>query len=107
MRVESLLSDDNPANRRGGPAGRLRQVFEKASELPRNQQIKVAEFVEAFADHYGGQRAAPWGLLRLHFSPQGRNTLQFNGEDNPGPASAGLELEQTAPASRKSPAGAE
>jgi len=33
-----------------GPAGKLRQVFEKASQLPRNQQNKVAEFVEAFVE---------------------------------------------------------
>lgn len=33
---------------RGGPAGRLRKVFEEASKLPRHQQGKVAEFVEGF-----------------------------------------------------------
>jgi transcriptional regulator with XRE-family HTH domain len=33
-----------------GPAGKLRQVFEKASQLPRHQQNKVAEFVEAFVE---------------------------------------------------------
>lgn len=35
---------------RSGPVGRLRQVFERASRLPRNQQSKVAEFVEAFVN---------------------------------------------------------
>lgn len=37
---------------RSGPAGRLRQVFERASRLPRNQQSKVAEFVEAFVNQH-------------------------------------------------------
>ena len=32
----------------GGPVGKLRQVFEEASKLPRHQQGKVAEFVEGF-----------------------------------------------------------
>ncbi len=32
----------------GGPTGRLRQVFEKASKLSRHQQGKIVEFVEAF-----------------------------------------------------------
>ena len=44
--VEQLLGD---APKRAMPAGgRLRQVFESASKLPRRQQDKVAEFVEAF-----------------------------------------------------------
>lgn len=38
-----------PAKRqRGGPVGKLRQVFAEASQLPRHQQGKVAEFVEGF-----------------------------------------------------------
>lgn len=37
--------------RGSGPAGKLRQVFERASKLPRHQQAKVAEFVEAFVEH--------------------------------------------------------
>jgi len=35
-----------------GPAGKLRQVFEKASQLPRHQQNKVAEFVGAFVKQH-------------------------------------------------------
>jgi transcriptional regulator with XRE-family HTH domain len=43
------LFGSGEAKRRGnGPAGKLRQVFESASKLPRHQQAKVAEFVEAF-----------------------------------------------------------
>lgn len=36
--------------RRGGPTGRLHHVLEKVSALPRHQQNKVIEFVEAFAE---------------------------------------------------------
>ncbi len=36
--------------RSSGPAGKLRQVFERASKLSRAQQAKVAEFVEAFVE---------------------------------------------------------
>lgn len=31
--------------------GRLQKVFEAASKLPRRQQVKVAEFLEAFVEH--------------------------------------------------------
>jgi transcriptional regulator with XRE-family HTH domain len=41
-----------PVKARGGPVGKLRQVFERASRLPRHQQNKVAEFVEAFVNQH-------------------------------------------------------
>jgi len=34
--------------RQSGPTGRVRQVFDSVSKLPRRQQHKVIEFVEAF-----------------------------------------------------------
>ena len=34
-----------------GPSGKARQVFEQVSKLPRRQQQKVVEFVEAFVQH--------------------------------------------------------
>jgi transcriptional regulator with XRE-family HTH domain len=34
-----------------GPSGKVRQVFEQVSKLPRRQQQKVVEFVEAFVQH--------------------------------------------------------
>jgi hypothetical protein len=34
------------------PPGKLRQVFEKAYRLPRHQQNKIVEFVEAYVDRY-------------------------------------------------------
>ncbi len=40
-------------NRKGanGPSGKVRHVFEQVSKLPRRQQEKVVEFVEAFVQH--------------------------------------------------------
>jgi transcriptional regulator with XRE-family HTH domain len=52
VRVEELLNPPATNHRRGGPAGKLRQVFEKASQLPRHQQNKVAEFVGAFVKQH-------------------------------------------------------
>ena len=40
-----------------GPPGKLRRVFEKASQLPRHQQNKVAEFVEAFVNQHASDNA--------------------------------------------------
>lgn len=34
-----------------GPSGKVRQIFEQVSKLPRRQQEKVVEFVEAFVQH--------------------------------------------------------
>jgi transcriptional regulator with XRE-family HTH domain len=34
-----------------GPSGRIRHVFEQVCKLPRRQQQKVVEFVEAFVQH--------------------------------------------------------
>ena len=48
--VEALLCNSKRTSRRGGPPGRLRQVFEQVSGLPRQQQSKVIEFVEAFVE---------------------------------------------------------
>jgi transcriptional regulator with XRE-family HTH domain len=47
--IEELLGQ--PKAKRAIPiGGRLRQVFERAARLPRRQQEKVAEFVEAFVE---------------------------------------------------------
>jgi transcriptional regulator with XRE-family HTH domain len=50
--VEHLFGRDTAKSRGKGPAGKLRQVFEKASQLPRHQQNKVAEFVGAFVKQH-------------------------------------------------------
>ena len=46
--ADQLLGREEPKRRGSGPAGKLRTVFEQASQLSRSQQAKVAEFVEAF-----------------------------------------------------------
>lgn len=48
--LAELLGEAPTAKRGQGPAGKLRQVFERASHLSRAQQAKVAEFVEAFVE---------------------------------------------------------
>jgi hypothetical protein len=34
------------------PIARVQQIFEQVSELPRHQQNKIAEFVEAYVNQY-------------------------------------------------------
>ena len=46
--LAELVGAPEAKSRGSGPAGKLRQVFESASKLPRHQQAKVSEFVEAF-----------------------------------------------------------
>ncbi len=45
---EILTGKPKAAARKGGPAGRMRQLFEAASRLPRSQQEKVASVLEPF-----------------------------------------------------------
>jgi len=53
--VEQLLGDQT-TQRRGGPTGKMRQLFEAASRLPRSQQQKVAAVLEPFIlQHAGGE----------------------------------------------------
>jgi transcriptional regulator with XRE-family HTH domain len=50
--IEVLLNV-TPQKPKPKPAkGRLQRVFEEASRLPRRQQDKIAEFVEAFVRHH-------------------------------------------------------
>jgi transcriptional regulator with XRE-family HTH domain len=46
--VEQLIGIKASATRASGPTGKVRKVFEEVSRLPRHQQAKVVEFVEAF-----------------------------------------------------------
>jgi len=49
--VEELVCNEPKHPRHPtGPTGKIRQVFEAASRLPRRQQNKVAEFIEAFVE---------------------------------------------------------
>ena len=47
--VEELLGQPKP-KRAITPGGKLGEVFESVSKLPRRQQQKVVEFVEAFVE---------------------------------------------------------
>jgi len=54
--IDTLLGVTPPKPKRQAAKGRLQRVFENAAKLPRRQQDKVAEFVEAFvAQHAVGQ----------------------------------------------------
>ena len=48
--VEALFAKDGGKRRMGGPTGKVRQVFEKVNRLPRHQQSKIVEVVEAFVE---------------------------------------------------------
>ena len=53
--IDALIGNDTQRRRSAGPPGRIRRVFEAVTRLPRHQQNKVAEFVEAFvAQHANG-----------------------------------------------------
>ena len=55
--VEEVLG--LPKSRTGPtPGGKLGQVFEAASKLPRRQQLKIVEMAEAFIERYEREREA-------------------------------------------------
>jgi transcriptional regulator with XRE-family HTH domain len=53
--VEELVSNNTATNRGRGPTGRMRQLFEAASKLPRSQQQKIAAVVEAFVAQHANR----------------------------------------------------
>ncbi len=50
--VDALLSPTAPPQRRGGPKGNVLRAFEAVSALPRSQQAKVLELVDALVQQY-------------------------------------------------------
>jgi transcriptional regulator with XRE-family HTH domain len=44
--VDYLLGHENGGQRKGGPAGKARRVFEEVSKLPRHQQQRILGIVE-------------------------------------------------------------
>lgn len=50
VQVESLFNGNGHDKRGMGPTGKVRRIFEKVNRLPRHQQNKVVEFVEAFVN---------------------------------------------------------
>jgi len=57
--VDFLVGRQSAKPRSGGPAGKMRKLFEEASTLPRSQQQKVTALLEAFvAQHSNGHKQA-------------------------------------------------
>ena len=50
--VDAILGVTPPKPKRQAAKGRLQRVFEDAAKLPRRQQEKVAEFVDAFVKQH-------------------------------------------------------
>lgn len=50
VKIEDILNIDTEVPKKSGPTGRLRKIFDEVSSLPRRQQEKVMEFVEAFVN---------------------------------------------------------
>ena len=59
VQVEELLAVPSSQHRRGGPAGKMRRLFEAASTLPRGQQQKVAAVLEAFVAQHSERQVKP------------------------------------------------
>ena len=53
VEVENFFGRSNAKRRRGGPTGRLRQIFEEASKLSRSQQQKIVSILEPFVEQHG------------------------------------------------------
>lgn len=54
VRLEDLLlsTADQPIARRKGPIGEVQRTFEEVTKLPRKQQRKVVEMVQALVEQY-------------------------------------------------------
>jgi transcriptional regulator with XRE-family HTH domain len=52
--VDDLVGTNGKKKRGTGPAGKMRQLFEAASRLPRSQQQKITAVLEAFIAHNRG-----------------------------------------------------
>ena len=55
---EEILGMNAPKARGNGPAGKLRQVFERASKLPRDQQKHVVRVIEDALTAYDVRKAS-------------------------------------------------
>jgi len=51
--VEYLFGKEGIASRRGGPVGKMRQIFEDASRLSRSQQQHIIRVLEPFVERHG------------------------------------------------------
>ena len=55
--ADFLLSREETKPRNGGPTGKMRQLFESASRLPRIQQQKVLDILQPFVREHVNQEA--------------------------------------------------
>jgi hypothetical protein len=53
--VDDLVGTNGTKKRGSGPTGKMRQLFEAASRLPRSQQQKIAAIIEPFIAHHAGR----------------------------------------------------
>jgi len=53
--VDDLVGTNGMKKRGTGPTGKMRQLFEAASRLPRGQQQKIAAIIEPFIAHHAQQ----------------------------------------------------
>lgn len=58
VRIEEVLDERPSPTRRGGPVGRTKRVFERVSQLPRNQQQKILDVVDVLVAQTS-QHSAP------------------------------------------------
>jgi len=52
VQIAELMGETETVKRKSGPTGKARRVFEAVSVLPRNQQSKIVDVVEAFIAQY-------------------------------------------------------
>jgi hypothetical protein len=50
--VENLVGTNGTRKRGAGPTGKMKQLFEAASRLPRSQQQKITALLERFIAHH-------------------------------------------------------
>jgi hypothetical protein len=53
--VEDLVGSNSTKKRGTGPTGKMKQLFEAASQLPRSQQQKLAAVLEAFVNQHAAR----------------------------------------------------
>ncbi len=53
--VDDLVGTNGTRKRGAGPTGKMKQLFEAASRLPRSQQQKIAAIIEPFIAHHAGR----------------------------------------------------
>lgn len=53
--VEDLVGSNGTKKRGSGPPGKMKQLFEAASQLPRSQQQKLAAVLEAFVNQHSAR----------------------------------------------------